>query len=62
MTPSTIFDFMNGKINAPNSKTIKKLFIGAEITLKDFLIETILTQVMIYIKKGYKFCNLFLLY
>ena len=36
LTPSTVFDFMNGKSKSPTSKTIKKLCMGANITLKDF--------------------------
>jgi len=36
LTPSKVFDFMNGKSKSPTSKTIKKLCMGANITLKDF--------------------------
>lgn len=36
ITPSTIFDFMYGKIKAPTIITIKKLCAGAEITLEEF--------------------------
>lgn len=36
ITPSTIFDFMYGKIKAPTIITIKKLCAGANITLEKF--------------------------
>lgn len=36
ITPSTIFDFMYGKIKAPTIITIKKICAGAGITLKEF--------------------------
>ena len=36
ITPSTIFDFMYGKIKAPTIITIKKLCAGAGITLEEF--------------------------
>lgn len=36
LTPSTVFDFMNGKIKSPTIITIKKLCAGAGISLKDF--------------------------
>ena len=36
ITPSTIFDFMYGKSNYPNLLTIKRLCLGAKITLKEF--------------------------
>lgn len=36
ITPSTIFDFMYGKIKAPTIITIKKLCAGANITLEQF--------------------------
>lgn len=36
ITPSTIFDFMYGKIKAPTIITIKKLCAGANITLQEF--------------------------
>lgn len=36
ITPSTVFDFINGKSNYPNMLTIKRLCLGAGITLKDF--------------------------
>lgn len=36
ITPSTIFDFMYGKIKAPTTITIKKLCAGANITLEQF--------------------------
>lgn len=36
VTPSTIFDFMYGKIKAPTTITIKKLCAGANITLSEF--------------------------
>lgn len=36
ITPSTVFDFMSGKSKHPNSITIKKICVGAGITLKDF--------------------------
>ena len=36
LTPSTIFDFMSGKSKSPKVITIKKLCIGAGITLEEF--------------------------
>jgi len=36
ITPSTIFDFMSGKSKYPTIITIKKLCVGAEITLEEF--------------------------
>ena len=36
ITPSTIFDFMYGKIDCPKVNTIKKLCLGANITLSEF--------------------------
>ena len=36
VTPSTIFDFMYGKIKSPKVITIKKLCFGANITLSEF--------------------------
>ena len=36
ITPSTIFDFMNGKSKYPNILTIKRLCVGLGITLKEF--------------------------
>ena len=36
ITPSTVFDFINGKSKYPNILTIKRLCLGAGITLKDF--------------------------
>lgn len=36
ITPSTIFDFMNGKSKYPNILTIKRLCVGLNITLKEF--------------------------
>ncbi|MBR6703442.1 MAG: helix-turn-helix transcriptional regulator [Clostridia bacterium] len=36
LTPSTIFDFMAGKSKYPKVITIKKLCIGANITLQEF--------------------------
>lgn len=36
ITPSTIFDFMNGKSKYPNILTLKRLCIGLNITLKEF--------------------------
>ena len=36
LTPSTIFDFLNGKSKYPSIFTIKKLCIGAGITLEQF--------------------------
>ena len=35
ITPSTIFDFMYGKIKAPTIITIKKICAGANITLQE---------------------------
>jgi len=36
ITPSTIFDFMNGKSKYPNILTIKRLCVGLGITLQEF--------------------------
>ena len=36
LTPSTVFDFMYGKSKCPKIITIKKLYVGANITLKEF--------------------------
>lgn len=36
LTPSMGFDFMQGKSKFPKSITIKKLCMGAKITLKEF--------------------------
>lgn len=36
ITPSTLFDFMAGKSKCPKVITIKKLCLGAEITLEEF--------------------------
>ena len=36
LTPSTIFDFMYGKSKCPKVITIKKICVGANITLKEF--------------------------
>ena len=36
LTPSTIFDFMSGKSKSPKIITIKKLCVGAKITLEEF--------------------------
>lgn len=36
LTPSTVFDFMYGKSKNPTIITIKKLCVGAKITLEDF--------------------------
>lgn len=36
ITPSTIFDFMYGKSKCPKVITIKKLCIGANISLRQF--------------------------
>ena len=36
LTPSTVFDFMNGLSKCPKVITIKKLCCGAEITLEEF--------------------------
>ena len=36
LTPSTIFDFMCGKSKCPKVITIKKLCLGANITLEEF--------------------------
>lgn len=36
LTPSTIFDFMSGKSKSPKIITIKKLCVGANITLSEF--------------------------
>lgn len=36
LTPSTIFDFMYGKSKCPKVITIKKLCLGANITLQEF--------------------------
>ena len=36
ITPSTIFDFMSNKSKYPTIITIKKLCVGANITLEEF--------------------------
>ena len=36
LTPSTVFDFMAGKSKCPTVVTIKKLCMGANITLQEF--------------------------
>lgn len=36
LTPSTIFDFMYGKSKCPKVITIKKICLGANITLHEF--------------------------
>lgn len=36
ITPSTLFDFMNGKSKYPNILTIKRLCVGLNITLREF--------------------------
>ena len=36
LTPSTVFDFMYGKSISPKIITIKKICLGANITLKEF--------------------------
>jgi transcriptional regulator with XRE-family HTH domain len=36
LTPSTVFDFINGKSVSPKMITIKKLCYGAGITLEEF--------------------------
>lgn len=36
LTPSTIFDLMNGKVKSPTVITIKKICMGANITLSEF--------------------------
>ncbi len=36
LTPSTVFDFMYGKSKSPKVITIKKLCVGANITLEEF--------------------------
>ncbi len=36
LTPSTVFDFMSGKSQCPKVITIKKLCLGANITLEEF--------------------------
>lgn len=36
LTPSTVFDFMAGKSQYPKAITIKKLCMGANITLQEF--------------------------
>ena len=36
LTPSTVFDFMYGKSKSPKIITIKKLCLGANITLEQF--------------------------
>ena len=36
LTPSTVFDFFAGKSKSPKIITIKKLCLGAEITLEEF--------------------------
>ena len=40
LTPSTIFDFMSGKSKSPKIITIKKLCVGANITLSEFFNKT----------------------
>ncbi len=40
ITPSTIFDFMNGKSKCPKVITIKKICAGSNITLKEFFAPT----------------------
>lgn len=36
ITPSTVFDFMSGKSKCMKVITVKKLCVGAGITLKEF--------------------------
>ncbi len=36
LTPSTVFDFMYGKSKSPKIITIKKICLGANITLSEF--------------------------
>ena len=36
LTPSTLFDFMSGKSKCPKVITIKKLCVGANITMEEF--------------------------
>ena len=36
LTPSTVFDFMAGKSQCPKVVTIKKICMGANITLQEF--------------------------
>lgn len=36
ITPSTIFDFINGKVKSPTAITIKKICLGADMTLSQF--------------------------
>ena len=36
ITPSTVFDFMSNKSKRPQITTIRKLCIGANITLSEF--------------------------
>ena len=36
LTPSTLFDFLNGKSKYPGILTIKKICVGAGITLEEF--------------------------
>lgn len=36
LTPSTVFDFMAGKSKCPKVITIKKICLGANITLEEF--------------------------
>jgi len=36
ITPSTVFDFMNGKSKYPNILTLKRLCVGLGITLTEF--------------------------
>ena len=36
LTPSTVFDFLAGKCKCPKVITIKKLCMGANITLQEF--------------------------
>lgn len=40
LTPSTIFDLMNGKVKSPTAITIKKICMGASITLSEFFAPT----------------------
>lgn len=40
ITPSTLFDFMNGKVKSPTAMTIKKICMGASITLSEFFAPT----------------------
>ena len=36
LTPSTLFDFMSGKSKCPKVITIKKICLGANISLEEF--------------------------